>query len=96
VAILHPATPYELYNLRAFDGSSDDIDHRLGDNQDIVSNWWKVGVEPHAGRKRVVLVERSSLAVAFIDGDGVHFGRVVAPTAEEVGEVVKRHGLRWE
>lgn len=95
MAIYHPATPDELYNLKAFESSFDDIDHRLGDNQDIATNWWKLGVEPHGDKKRAVLLERSSLAMAFIVGDGVHFGRVVAPSAEEVGAAVKRFGLRW-
>ncbi len=96
MAIFHPATADELYDLKAFEHTYDEIDHRLGDNQDIATNWWKLGEESHGDKKCTVLVERSSLAVAFIVGDGVHFGRVTAPSAEEVGAIVERYGLRWE
>lgn len=93
---VHPASDDDLYNLRAFDGSYRDIAHCLGDNQDILTNWWLLGVEPHGDRKRAVLLERSTLAVAFVIGDGVHFGRAAAPSAEEVGALVERYGLHWE
>ncbi len=92
----HPATADDLYNLKAFEHSRDDIAHRLGDNQDIVADWWLVGVEPDGDKLRAVLIDRSALAVAFIVGDGVRFGRVVAPTADEVAAVVLRFGLHWE
>ena len=96
MALFHPASTEDLYNLKAFERSGDDIAHRLGDNQDIVANWWLVGVEPDGDKQRAVLIDRSSLTVAFIVGDGVRFGRVVAPSADEVASVVLRFGLHWE
>ena len=55
-----------------------------------------MGVEPDGDKQRAVLIDRSSLTVAFIVGDGVRFGRVVAPSADEVASVVLRFGLHWE
>lgn len=96
MAFFHPANDDELYNLRAFDGTRDIVADRIQDNQEIVANWSLLGVEAHGDKKRVVLYERSSLAVAFVVGDGVHFGRAAAPTADDVAAVVRRYGLRWE
>lgn len=94
MAIFHAATDEDLSNLRAFDGSYREIEPLLQDNQEILTNWWLLGVEPHGARKRAVLLERSSLAVAYVVGDGVHFGRAASPTAEEVAGVAAR--FRWE
>lgn len=90
MAFFHAATDEELYNLRAFDGSYESIEHKLGDNQDILTNWMLVDVEPYGERKCVVLLERSSLAVACVVGDGVHFGRAIAPDAAFVARIAGR------
>jgi hypothetical protein len=87
----HAATADELYELRLFESSGDEVEARIRDNQDVACNWSSFGAEPHGdGRMRLVLVERSSLAIAFVVGDGVHFGRVVAPTAAEADAVAAR------
>lgn len=90
MASFHAATDEELYNLRAFDGSYREIEPLLTDNQEILTNWWLLGVEDHGARKRAVLLDRSSLAVAHVVGDGVRFGRAAAPTADEVAAVAAR------
>lgn len=91
MAFFHPASHDETYELRIFESSGDAIDHRLGDRQDIACNWANIGVEDNGdGQRRAVLVERSSLAVAYVVGDGEHFGEVVSPTAEEVGAIAAR------
>ena len=87
----HPATPDELYELRIFDGSGDSVESRIRDNQDIACNWSSFGTEPHGhAQTRLVLVERSSLAIAFVVGDGEHFGRVISPTEAEAQAVAAR------
>lgn len=92
---IRSATEDELYDLRVFEGSLDEIELRIRDNQDIVCNWSLLCVEPHGEQQRAVLIERSSLAVAWIVGDGARFGKVVAPPAEEVEALVRRRGLHW-
>ena len=87
----HAATPAELYELKVFEGSWDTVESRIRDNQDIACNWSSFGTEPHGdGRTRLVLVERSSLAIAFVVGDGERFGRVVAPTEAEAAAIAAR------
>jgi hypothetical protein len=93
--IFRSATDDELSNLRAFDGSYEVVAHRVDDNQDILANWWILGVEPVSGQYRIVLLERSTDAFAFVVGDGVHFGRAAAPREAEVPELVARYGLRF-
>lgn len=90
MAFFHAATDNELYNLRAFDGSYRDIEHQLGDNQDILTNWLFLEVEPHGDKKRAVLIERSTYAIAWIVGDGKHFGRAQAPDADAVAAIAAR------
>ena len=90
----HPATEEEVVNLAAFDGSFEEIEGVIGNPTDIAGNWSQLGVEPEGARQRVVLIERSSSGIAFIVGDGVHFGRARVPTEAEVAEVVARFGLR--
>ena len=87
----HPATADELYELRVFEGSGDNVEWRIRDNQDIACNWSSFGTEPHGdGQTRLILIERSSLAIAFVIGDGERFGRVVSPTLEEAAAVAER------
>lgn len=87
----HAATPDELYELKIFEGSCDTVESRIRDNQDIACNWSSFGTEPHGdGRTRLVLIERSSLAIAFVVGDGERFGRVVSPTDEEAAAIAAR------
>ena len=91
MAEFHAATPDELYELRLFEGSGEDVELRIRDNQDVVCNWSSFGAEPHGdGQRRLVLVERSSQAIAFVVGDGERFGRVVSPTADEAAAVAAR------
>jgi hypothetical protein len=98
---VRPATEDDVANLRNWDGTYDSITHTIGNAQDIVANWKKLGDLPHphpeaGSSRRVVLIERSSNAIAFVDGDGEHFGRVVLPSAPELDVVVRHFGLHWE
>lgn len=87
----HAATADELYELRVFEGSRDRVETRIRDNQDIACNWSSFGTEPHGdGRTRLILIERSSLAIAFVVGDGEHFGSVVSPTDAEAAAIAAR------
>lgn len=92
---VHPATDDELVELTWFAASGRDIEHAVGDNQDVLSNWAILGVHPRDGAFRVYLFERSANAVACIDGDGRHFGAVRSPTApDEWQEFLSHHQLR--
>ena len=91
---VHAANVDELYELRLSSGSGERIDERLRDRRDFALNWWRAGAEPDAeGRIRVLLVERSVWALAWVVGDGERFGRVVAPDVSEVPGIVQRFGL---
>ena len=87
----HPATSDELCELRVFEESRDSVESRIRDNQDLACNWSSFGTEPHGdGQIRLVLIERSSLAIAFVVGDGEHFGRVVSPTEAQAAAIAAR------
>lgn len=91
MASFHAATPDELYELRVFENSGDSVEARIRDNQDIACNWSSFGTESHGdGHTRLVLIERSSLAIAFVVGDGERFGRVVSPTGAEAAAIAAR------
>lgn len=94
---IHPATSYELLDLSAFDGSYEDIERVLGNNQDIAANWTMLGVEQlGSDQKRVIVIERSHLGVGYIVGDGIHFGRAVVASEKEVKDIIQDYGLHWE
>ncbi|MDP2310543.1 MAG: hypothetical protein Q8P18_31280 [Pseudomonadota bacterium] len=95
MAFFHAASEHELAGLRIYEDSLDPIDERLADRSDMVLNWANVGVEPCEGGKRVLLIERSTHALAFIVGDGEQFGVVVAPESDEVADIIRRFGIRW-
>jgi hypothetical protein len=90
---VHAAIEEELVNLAAFDGSYEEIDHVIGNPTDIAGNWMKLGVENAGERKRVVLIERSSLGLAYVMGDGIHFGKVESVTAQEAADLFMKYGL---
>ncbi len=95
MAIFHAASDHELAGLRIYEDSLDDIEERLADRSDVILNWAKFGTEPWQGGKRALLLERSSHAIAFVVGDGTHFGEVVAPEPAEVADILDRFGVRW-
>ncbi len=87
----HAATEDDLFELRIFEGSWDTVESRIRDNLDIACNWSSFGTEPHGdGRTRLVLIERSSGAIAFVVGDGERFGQVVSPTEAEAAAIAAR------
>ena len=92
----HPATDDDVGNLRLFDASTDPIEATIRNPQEVVANWTKVGVLDTGGKRRAVLVDRSSLSMAFVEGDGDHFGRVRLPSQKEVADAVRQFGLHWE
>jgi hypothetical protein len=96
MAFFHAASDHELLDLLPFQSTWAVITERLRDPTDIAGNWWLVGVEPCQGGRRAVLLERSSLAFAYVLGDGEHFGRVTAPEPNEVAGILERYGLHWD
>jgi len=87
----HPASEDELFTLKVFEGAYEEIVSVIQNNQDIATGWLVVGIENYGERKRVLLMHNVTLALAYVVGDGVHFGLgpVVAPTREEM-----RKGMR--
>lgn len=90
---IHPASEQELYNLTSFVGSDISIEQALGNPTDIAANWMILGIEeiPTSDHKRVIVLERSTSAIAYIIGDGEYFGQVDAPTESETQDIIKRY-----
>lgn len=95
MAFFHPATERDLRVFREFEDSREDIDARVTDRSDVILNWWKAGAEPHDGQTRVLLVERSSFATAWVVGDGERFGKVIAVDDNDVTGIIRRFGIHW-
>ncbi|MES2639159.1 MAG: hypothetical protein V4850_06735 [Myxococcota bacterium] len=93
MAFFHPATERDLKRFREFEDSLEFIDERLTDRSDVIFNWTQFPAEPCAGGKRVLLVERSSHALAWVVGDGERFGKVVAVEDGDVADIVRRYGF---
>ncbi len=93
MAFLHPATEYDLANFREFEDSLEYIKVRLSDRSDVVFNWVIFGVEPCEGGKRVLLIEASSHALAWVVGDGERFGTVVPVDDDDVADIIRRFGI---
>jgi hypothetical protein len=93
MAFLHPATEYDLANFREFEDSLEYIKVRLSDRSDVIFNWAIFGVEPWGDGKRVLLLERSSYALAWVVGDGERFGRVVPVDDDDVADIIRRFGI---
>jgi hypothetical protein len=90
----HPASEDELEPLRWFAGSARSIEASFQDNQDVLCNWSILGVHPVGDRVRVYVIERSTHAVAYVDGDGARFGDVGSPREPEAwAEFVTRHTI---
>lgn len=88
---VHPATPVEIAELRWFENSGRDIEAAFADALDVLCNWCVLGVHPHGTERRVYVIERSSDAVACIDGDGTRFGRVSSPSTDEAWTTFLAH-----
>jgi hypothetical protein len=93
VSFFHPATERDLMRFREFEDSLEFIDERLTDRSDVIFNWTQFPAEPCEGGKRVLLVERSSYALAWVVGDGERFGKVVAVDDDDVTDIVRRYGF---
>lgn len=93
IHVIHPATEQELYNLTSFVGSDISIEQALGNPTDIAANWMILAIEEIASsnRKRVIVLERSTSAIAYIIGDGVYFGQVEAPTESEISDIIHNY-----
>ena len=82
-----------MAKFREFEDSREYIKVRLSDRSDVVFNWAIFGVEPFEGGKRVLLIERSSSALAWVVGDGERFGTVVPVDDDDVADIVRRFGI---
>ncbi len=92
----HPASEYELFTLKVFEGVYAEIVSVIQNGQDIAVGWVIIEIEEYGDKKRVLLVHNGTLALAYVVGDGVHFGLgpVVAPTAEEMRDIERRYAKR--
>ena len=93
MAFFHPATDHDLARFREFEDSLEYVRDRLSDRSDVIFNWVVFGVEPCEGGQRMLLVESSNYALAWVVGDGERFGRVVAVDADDVADIVRRFGI---
>lgn len=92
---VHPATADELLALRWFERCGDELEPLLRNTQDVLCNWSILGVLPHGERFRVYLFERSSNALACVDGDGRSFGVVSSPSSPaDWAEYLSRHDVQ--
>ena len=93
MSFLHPATERDLMRFREFEDSLEYIKVRLSDRSDVIFNWVIFGVEAYEGGKRVLLMEASSYALAWVVGDGERFGKVVPVDDDDVADIARRFGI---
>jgi hypothetical protein len=78
--MLRPATHAELADLQTFDDSGANIGACIADKLDILARWEVLGCVAQEGERRCYVAHSGGGAVAFVAGDGTHFGRAGVPT----------------